>query len=76
MPGITRSIKKRAEPVGAGRPTGSAVTRVYNGHATLKTAAPRAMALSVSLMPQGASDHTVEAAPCVAASGAQHKSQR
>ncbi|KAG3120016.1 hypothetical protein PI124_g1681 [Phytophthora idaei] len=32
--------KKRAEPVGAGRPTGSAVTRVYNGHATLKTAAP------------------------------------
>ncbi|KAG4048124.1 hypothetical protein PC123_g16558 [Phytophthora cactorum] len=35
-----RSIKKRAEPVGAGRPTGSAVTRVYNGHATLKTAAP------------------------------------
>ncbi|KAG3126887.1 hypothetical protein PC128_g27170 [Phytophthora cactorum] len=32
--------KKRAEPVGAGCPTGSAVTRVYNGHATLKTAAP------------------------------------
>ncbi|KAG2920214.1 hypothetical protein PC114_g6175 [Phytophthora cactorum] len=32
--------KKRAEPVGAGRPTGSAVTRVYNGHATLNTAAP------------------------------------
>ncbi|KAG3125532.1 hypothetical protein PC128_g27343 [Phytophthora cactorum] len=35
-----RSIKNRAEPVGAGRPTGSAVTRVYNGYATLKTAAP------------------------------------
>ncbi|KAG2951207.1 hypothetical protein PC119_g28238 [Phytophthora cactorum] len=35
-----RSIKTRAEPVGAGRPTGSVVTRVYNGHATLKTAAP------------------------------------
>ncbi|KAG3054612.1 hypothetical protein PI125_g25836 [Phytophthora idaei] len=33
--------KKRAEPVGAGRrPTGSAVTRVYNGHAALKTASP------------------------------------
>ncbi|KAG2961011.1 hypothetical protein PC119_g26240 [Phytophthora cactorum] len=29
--------KNRAEPVG---PTGSAVTRVYNGHATLKTAVP------------------------------------
>ncbi|KAG2776281.1 hypothetical protein Pcac1_g13148 [Phytophthora cactorum] len=40
MPASPRSIKKRAEPVGAGRPTGSAVTRVYNGHATLKTAAP------------------------------------
>ncbi|KAG3067582.1 hypothetical protein PI125_g23614 [Phytophthora idaei] len=35
-----RTITKRAEPVGAGRPTGSTVTRVYNGHATLKTAAP------------------------------------
>ncbi|ETO72394.1 hypothetical protein F444_11409 [Phytophthora nicotianae P1976] len=32
--------KKRAEPVGAGRPTGSAVTRVYNGHAAIKAAAP------------------------------------
>ncbi|KAG2871692.1 hypothetical protein PC114_g26779 [Phytophthora cactorum] len=40
MPGIATINKKRAEPVGAGRPTGSAVTRVYNGHATLKTAAP------------------------------------
>ncbi|KAG4225239.1 hypothetical protein PC116_g26320 [Phytophthora cactorum] len=41
MPGIAAiNKKKRAEPVGAGRPTGSAVTRVYNGHATLKTAAP------------------------------------
>ncbi|KAG4062707.1 hypothetical protein PC123_g2400 [Phytophthora cactorum] len=40
MPGIAAINKKRAEPVGAGRPTGSAVTRVYNGHATLKTAAP------------------------------------
>ncbi|KAG3230800.1 hypothetical protein PI124_g24102 [Phytophthora idaei] len=39
--GITAiNKKKRAEPVGAGHPTGSAVTRVYNGHATLKTAAP------------------------------------
>ncbi|KAG3095246.1 hypothetical protein PI125_g16306 [Phytophthora idaei] len=35
-----RSIKTRAEPVGAGHPTGSAVTRVYNGYATLKTATP------------------------------------
>ncbi|KAG3147461.1 hypothetical protein PC128_g23789 [Phytophthora cactorum] len=41
MPGIAAINKKKcAEPVGAGRPTGSAVTRVYNGHATLKTAAP------------------------------------
>ncbi|KAG3054224.1 hypothetical protein PI125_g25894 [Phytophthora idaei] len=41
MPGIAViNKKKRAEPVGAGRPTGSAVTRVYNGHATLKTADP------------------------------------
>ncbi|KAG3194089.1 hypothetical protein PC128_g9643 [Phytophthora cactorum] len=40
MPGIAAINKKRAEPVGAGRPTGSEVTRVYNGHATLKTAAP------------------------------------
>ncbi|KAG2776938.1 hypothetical protein PC129_g6181 [Phytophthora cactorum] len=40
MPGIATINKKRAEPVGAGRPTGSAVTRVYNGHATLKTASP------------------------------------
>ncbi|KAG2933283.1 hypothetical protein PC129_g23261 [Phytophthora cactorum] len=32
--------KQRAEQVGAGRPTGSAVTRVYNGHATPKTVAP------------------------------------
>ncbi|KAG3062213.1 hypothetical protein PI125_g24567 [Phytophthora idaei] len=39
IPGIAAINKKRAEPVGAGRPTGSAVTRVYNGHATLKTAA-------------------------------------
>ncbi|KAG4044278.1 hypothetical protein PC123_g20269 [Phytophthora cactorum] len=38
--GHRRDKKKRAEPVGAGSPTGSAVTRVYNGHATLKTAAP------------------------------------
>ncbi|KAG3087852.1 hypothetical protein PI124_g23241 [Phytophthora idaei] len=35
-----RSIKKRAKPVGAGSPHGSAVTRVYNGHAALKTAGP------------------------------------
>ncbi|OWZ04050.1 LOW QUALITY PROTEIN: reverse transcriptase [Phytophthora megakarya] len=28
------------EPVGAGRPTGNAVTRVYNGHAVLRTADP------------------------------------
>ncbi|POM67241.1 LOW QUALITY PROTEIN: Hypothetical protein PHPALM_16795 [Phytophthora palmivora] len=27
-------------PVGAGRPTGNAVTRVYNGHARIKTATP------------------------------------
>ncbi|KAG3149199.1 hypothetical protein PC128_g23451 [Phytophthora cactorum] len=40
MPGIAAINKKRAEPVGSGRPTGSAVTHVYNGHATLKTAAP------------------------------------
>ncbi|KAG2898795.1 hypothetical protein PC114_g14125 [Phytophthora cactorum] len=40
MPASPQPIKKRAEPVGAGRPTGSAVTRVYNGHATLKTAVP------------------------------------
>ncbi|KAG6960383.1 hypothetical protein JG688_00009627 [Phytophthora aleatoria] len=33
-------IQRFSEKVGAGRPTGSAVTRVYNGHATLKTAAP------------------------------------
>ncbi|ETP49832.1 hypothetical protein F442_04735 [Phytophthora nicotianae P10297] len=32
--------KKRAGPVGAGRPTGSAVARVYNGHAAIKAAAP------------------------------------
>ncbi|ETO77715.1 hypothetical protein F444_07117 [Phytophthora nicotianae P1976] len=32
--------KKRAEQVGAGRPTGSAVTRVYNRHAAIKAAAP------------------------------------
>ncbi|KAG2958969.1 hypothetical protein PC118_g23255 [Phytophthora cactorum] len=41
MPGIAAiNKKKRAEPVGAGSPIGSAVTRVYNGHAALKTAAP------------------------------------
>ncbi|KAG3069574.1 hypothetical protein PI125_g23183 [Phytophthora idaei] len=40
MRGIATINKKRAEPVGAGHPIGSAVTRVYNGHATLKTAAP------------------------------------
>ncbi|KAG4039681.1 hypothetical protein PC123_g24771 [Phytophthora cactorum] len=48
MPGIAASApglviinkKKRAEPVGAGCPTGSAITRVYSGHATLKTADP------------------------------------
>ncbi|KAG3052075.1 hypothetical protein PI125_g26207 [Phytophthora idaei] len=40
MPGIAAINKKTREPVGAGRPTGSAVTRVYNGHAALKTAAP------------------------------------
>ncbi|KAG2974190.1 hypothetical protein PC120_g26033 [Phytophthora cactorum] len=40
MPSIAAINKKRAEPAGAGHPTGSAVTRVYNGHATLKTAAP------------------------------------
>ncbi|OWY94102.1 hypothetical protein PHMEG_00036265 [Phytophthora megakarya] len=32
--------KKWQGPVGAGRPTGNAVTRVYNGHAVLRTAAP------------------------------------
>ncbi|OWY93918.1 hypothetical protein PHMEG_00036507, partial [Phytophthora megakarya] len=36
----SRPNKKRQGPVGAGRPTGNAVTRVYNGHAVLRTAAP------------------------------------
>ncbi|OWY91831.1 LOW QUALITY PROTEIN: reverse transcriptase [Phytophthora megakarya] len=36
----SRTNKKRQGPVGAGRPTGNAVTRVYNGHAVLRTAAP------------------------------------
>ncbi|KAG3046913.1 hypothetical protein PI125_g26917 [Phytophthora idaei] len=40
MPGIAAINEKRAEPVDARRPTSSAVTRVYNGHATLKAAAP------------------------------------
>ncbi|KAK1944679.1 hypothetical protein P3T76_004591 [Phytophthora citrophthora] len=35
-----RAFKKRQEPVGAGRPTGDAVSRVELGHATLRTAAP------------------------------------
>ncbi|KAG2873351.1 hypothetical protein PC114_g25906 [Phytophthora cactorum] len=50
MPSIAAINKKRAEPAGAGHPTGSAVTRVYNGHATLKTAAPsERLALQQSL---------------------------
>ncbi|KAG2760689.1 hypothetical protein Pcac1_g27360 [Phytophthora cactorum] len=40
MTGIAAINKKTRGPVGAGRPTGSAVTRVYNGHGTLKTVAP------------------------------------
>ncbi|KAG3122912.1 hypothetical protein PI126_g23945 [Phytophthora idaei] len=40
MPRIAAINQKRAEPVGRGAPTGSAVTRVYNGHAALKTASP------------------------------------
>ncbi|OWY97427.1 Retroelement [Phytophthora megakarya] len=36
----SRSNKKRKGQLGAGRPTGNAVTRVYNGHAVLRTAAP------------------------------------
>ncbi|OWY96849.1 LOW QUALITY PROTEIN: hypothetical protein PHMEG_00032776 [Phytophthora megakarya] len=36
----SRSNKKRKGPVCVGRPTGYAVTRVYNGHAVLRTAAP------------------------------------
>ncbi|KAG2966507.1 hypothetical protein PC119_g24702 [Phytophthora cactorum] len=40
MTGTAAINQKRAEPVGAGRPTDSAVTRVYNRHTTLKTAAP------------------------------------
>ncbi|KAG3179694.1 hypothetical protein PC128_g15819 [Phytophthora cactorum] len=40
MPGTAAINQKRAELVGAGRPTGSAVTHVYNGHVALKTAAP------------------------------------
>ncbi|OWZ18638.1 LOW QUALITY PROTEIN: hypothetical protein PHMEG_0007246 [Phytophthora megakarya] len=35
-----RSNKKRKGSVGKGCPTGNAVTRVYNGHAVLRTAAP------------------------------------
>ncbi|KAK1928336.1 hypothetical protein P3T76_016192 [Phytophthora citrophthora] len=35
-----RAFKKRQEPVGTGRPTGDAVSRVELGHATLRTAAP------------------------------------
>ncbi|KAK1930273.1 hypothetical protein P3T76_014233 [Phytophthora citrophthora] len=35
-----RAFKKRQEPIGAGRPTGDAVSRVELGHATLRTAAP------------------------------------
>ncbi|KAK1930061.1 hypothetical protein P3T76_014295 [Phytophthora citrophthora] len=35
-----RAFKKRQEPVGAGLPTGDAVSRVELGHATLRTAAP------------------------------------
>ncbi|KAJ8571901.1 hypothetical protein ON010_g4933 [Phytophthora cinnamomi] len=35
-----RTSKKREHPVGAGRPTGNAVTRADIGHATLRTAAP------------------------------------
>ncbi|OWY92396.1 LOW QUALITY PROTEIN: hypothetical protein PHMEG_00038625 [Phytophthora megakarya] len=34
------SNKKRKGSVGKGCPTGNAVTRVYNGHAVLRTAAP------------------------------------
>ncbi|KAG2775313.1 hypothetical protein PC129_g21910 [Phytophthora cactorum] len=40
MLGIAAINQKRAKPVGVENPTGSAVMRVYNGHATLKTAAP------------------------------------
>ncbi|KAG2873178.1 hypothetical protein PC115_g24419 [Phytophthora cactorum] len=40
MPGIAAINQKTRGTVGAGCPTGSAVTRVYNGHATRKTAAP------------------------------------
>ncbi|OWZ06428.1 LOW QUALITY PROTEIN: reverse transcriptase [Phytophthora megakarya] len=36
----SRANKQRDGSVGAGRPTGIAVTRVYNGHAVLRIAAP------------------------------------
>ncbi|OWY94222.1 LOW QUALITY PROTEIN: reverse transcriptase, partial [Phytophthora megakarya] len=39
-PVSSRSNKKRKGPVGVGRPTGNAVTCVYNGHAVLRSAAP------------------------------------
>ncbi|OWY90164.1 reverse transcriptase, partial [Phytophthora megakarya] len=39
--GIVTVEQKRKGPVGAGRSTGNVVTRVYNGHAVLRTAAPR-----------------------------------